>query len=114
VLAVLVWQRAGPFLDELRTIDAWVFVATAVSAVPTAVCHAWRWKIVADGLGLDLSLPAAVAGYYGSLFLNAAPLGRIVGDVHRGASDGPDVSDVGLTFRAVALERLAGRSCRYS
>src|SRR5262249_34140427 len=78
-------------------------------AVLTTVCYAWRWKIVAGGLGLDLALPAAVAAYYRSLFLNAALPGGIVGDVHRGASHGRDVSDVGHALRAVAWERFAGQ-----
>jgi hypothetical protein len=50
-----------------------------------------------------------VAAYYRSLFLNAALPGGIVGDVHRGASHGRDVSDVGHALRAVAWERFAGQ-----
>jgi uncharacterized membrane protein YbhN (UPF0104 family) len=109
-LAVLVWRLGtGPFLDGLRTIDGGALAAATGIAVVTTVCYAWRWKIVAGGLGLDLSLPAAVAAYYRSMFLNAALPGGIVGDVHRGASHGRDVSDVGHALRAVAWERLAGQ-----
>jgi glycosyltransferase 2 family protein len=50
-----------------------------------------------------------VAAYYRSMFLNAALPGGIVGDVHRGASHGRDVSDVGHALRAVAWERVAGQ-----
>ena len=75
----------------------------------TTVCSAWRWKIVARGLGVDLSLPAAVAAYYRSVFLNVTLPGGIVGDVHRGVSHGRDVSDVGRALRAVAWERFAGQ-----
>jgi uncharacterized membrane protein YbhN (UPF0104 family) len=110
VLAVLVWRLGtGPFLDGLRTIDGGALAAAAGIAVLTTVCYAWRWKIVAGGLGLELSLPAAVAAYYRSLFLNATLPGGIVGDVHRGASHGRDVSDVGHALRAVAWERFAGQ-----
>jgi glycosyltransferase 2 family protein len=110
VFAVLVWRLGtGPFLDGLRTIDGGALAAAAGIAVLTTVCYAWRWKIVAGGLGLDLSLPAAVAAYYRSLFLNATLPGGIVGDVHRGASHGRDVSDVGHALRAVAWERFAGQ-----
>jgi uncharacterized membrane protein YbhN (UPF0104 family) len=110
VLSVVVWRLgAGPFLDGVRAVDAGALGAAAGIAVVTTVCYAWRWKIVAGGLGLDLSLPAAVASYYRSLFLNAALPGGIVGDVHRGASHGRDVSDFGHALRAVAWERFAGQ-----
>src|SRR6185437_2558715 len=110
VFAVLVWRLGtGPFLDGLRTIDGGPLAAAAGIAVLTTVAYAWRWKIVAGGLGLDLSLPAAVAAYYRSLFLNAALPGGIVGDVRRGASHGRDVSDVGHALRAVGWERFAGQ-----
>jgi uncharacterized membrane protein YbhN (UPF0104 family) len=77
--------------------------------VLTTVCCAWRWKIVARGLGIDLPLPAAVGAYYRSLFLNVTLPGGVVGDVHRGVSHGRDVSDVGRGLRAVAWERSAGQ-----
>jgi glycosyltransferase 2 family protein len=110
VFAVLVWRLGtGPFLDGVRTIDGRALTAAAGIAVLTTVAYAWRWRIVAGGLGLDLSLPAAVAAYYRSLFLNAALPGGIVGDVHRGASHGRNVSDVGHALRAVGWERFAGQ-----
>ena len=110
MLAVLVWRLGtGPFLDGVRTVDGRALAAAAGLAVLTTVCCAWRWKIVAGGLGVDLSLPAAVAAYYRSLFLNVTLPGGIVGDVHRGVSHGRDVSDVGRALRAVAWERSAGQ-----
>ena len=109
-LAVLVWRLgAGPFLDGIRTIDAMALAAAAGLAVLTTMCSAWRWRIVTRGLGVDLSLPAAVAAYYRSLFLNVTLPGGVVGDVHRGVSHGRDVGDVGLGLRAVAWERSAGQ-----
>jgi hypothetical protein len=100
-LAVLIWRLGtGPFLDGLRTIDGRALGAAAVLAVLTTVCCAWRWKIVAGGLGVDLSLPGAVAAYYRSLFLNVTLPGGVVGDVHRGVSHG---------LRAVIWERSAGQ-----
>jgi glycosyltransferase 2 family protein len=108
--AVLVWRLgAGPFLDGIRTIDGRVLAAGAALAVLTTVSYAWRWKIVARGLGIDLPLTTAVAAYYRSLFLNVTLPGGVVGDVHRGISHGRDVSDVGRGLRAVAWERSAGQ-----
>jgi uncharacterized membrane protein YbhN (UPF0104 family) len=110
-LIVLVWRLgAGPFLDGVRTVDGRALAAAAGLAVLTTVCCAWRWKIVARGLGIDLPLPAAVAAYYRSLFLNVTLPGGVVGDVHRGFSHGRDVSDVGRGLRAVAWERFAGQA----
>ena len=109
-LTVLIWHMgASPFLDGVRTVDAPALAAAAGLGVLTTVCCAWRWKNVASGLGVHLPLPAAVAAYYRSLFLNVTLPGGIVGDVHRGVSHGRDVSDVGRALRAVAWERLAGQ-----
>jgi uncharacterized membrane protein YbhN (UPF0104 family) len=109
-LGVLIWRLGtGPFLDGIRTIDARALAAAVGLALITTVCCAWRWKIVARGLGIDLPLPAAVAAYYRSLFLNVTLPGGVVGDVHRGVSHGRDVSDVGRGLRAVAWERSAGQ-----
>jgi glycosyltransferase 2 family protein len=113
-LAVLVWRLgAGPFLDGIRTVDGRVLAAAAALAVLTTVCCAWRWKIVARGLGIDLPLTAAVAAYYRSLFLNVTLPGGVVGDVHRGISHGRDVRNVGRGLRAVACERSAGQVVQF-
>ena len=110
VLAAVVWRLGtGPFADGLRAIDARALAAAAAIGAVTTVCCAWRWTIVARGLGVPLSLPAAVAAYYRSLFLNLTLPGGIVGDVHRGVSHGRDANDVGLGLRAVAWERSAGQ-----
>jgi uncharacterized membrane protein YbhN (UPF0104 family) len=110
VLAVLVWRLGtGPFLAGLRSVDGGALAAAAGIAALTTVGCAWRWKIVARGLGVELSLPAAVTAYYRSQFLNVTLPGGIVGDVHRGVSHGRDVRDVGLGLRAVAWERSAGQ-----
>jgi glycosyltransferase 2 family protein len=110
VLAVLVWRvGTGPFLDGLRTVDGGALAAAAGLAVLTTVCCAWRWRIVARGLGVELPLGTAVAAYYRSIFLNVTLPGGVVGDVHRGISHGRDTSDVGRGLRAVAWERSAGQ-----
>jgi uncharacterized membrane protein YbhN (UPF0104 family) len=102
VLAVLAWRvGTGPFLDGLRAVDGGALAAAAGLAVLTTVCCAWRWRIVARGLGVDLPLTTAVAAYYRSLFLNLTLPGGVVGDVHRGLSYG---------LRAVAWERSAGQA----
>jgi uncharacterized membrane protein YbhN (UPF0104 family) len=110
-LAVLVWRvGTGPFLDGLGRVDAPALAAAAGLTMLTLVCCAWRWKIVARGLGVDLPLGEALAAYYRSVFLNVALPGGVVGDVHRGISHGRDTSDVGRGLRAVAWERSAGQA----
>jgi uncharacterized membrane protein YbhN (UPF0104 family) len=109
-LAVLLWQLGtGPFLDGLHSVDAGALAAASGLAALTTLCCAWRWRIVARGLGVHLPLGAAVAAYYRSLFLNVTLPGGVVGDVHRGWSHGRDTSDVGRGLRAVAWERSAGQ-----
>jgi len=100
---------AGPFQDGLRALDVTVLAAAAGIGLATTVCCAWRWRIVARGLGIDLALPTAVAAYYRSLFLNVTLPGGVVGDVHRGLTHGRDTRDVGRALRAVAWERTGGQ-----
>jgi glycosyltransferase 2 family protein len=110
VLAILVWRLgAGPFLDGVRSIDGRALAAATGVVALTTVCCAWRWTIVARGLGVELSLPTAVAAYYRALFLNVTLPGGIAGDVHRGVSHGRNVRDVGRALRAVVWERFAGQ-----
>lgn len=106
----LVWSLGtGPFLDGIRSVDGSALAEGTGLAVLTTVCCAWRWRLVAGALGVELSLPDAVAAYYRSLFLNLTLPGGIVGDVHRGISHGREVSDVARALRAVAWERFAGQ-----
>ena len=110
VLAAIVWRLGtGPFRDGLRAVDARVLALALGIGVVTTVCCAWRWTVVARGLGIELSLPAAVAAYYRSIFLNLTLPGGVVGDVHRGVRHGRDAGDVGRGLRAVAWERGSGQ-----
>ncbi|WP_407655910.1 lysylphosphatidylglycerol synthase domain-containing protein [Capillimicrobium parvum] len=109
-LAVLVWRvGTGPFLDGVRTVDGRALAAAAGIAVLTTICGAWRWRVVARGLGVELALGPAVAAYYRSIFLNVALPGGVLGDLHRGISHGRRTRDVGRGLRAVAWERSAGQ-----
>ncbi len=110
MLAAVVWRLGkGPFLDGIRALDARALLAASGIFLLTTVCAAWRWKIVAGGLGVRLSLPAAVAAYYRGLFLNVTLPGGIAGDIHRGVRHGRDVQNVNHALRAVAWERTAGQ-----
>jgi glycosyltransferase 2 family protein len=110
MLAVLVWRLGtGPFLDGVRMIAWWSLAAAAGIAVLTTVCCAWRWSLVARGIGVGVPLPAAVAACYRSQFLNTTLPGGVVGDVHRAVRHGRDVGDLGRGLRAVGWERSAGQ-----
>jgi uncharacterized membrane protein YbhN (UPF0104 family) len=92
ILTVLLWRLGtGPFLDGLRRIDAGtLLLAAGIGAVTTVGC-AWRWCLVARGLGVRLSPGAALAAYYRSQFLNATLPTGVLGDVHRALRHGRDV-----------------------
>jgi uncharacterized membrane protein YbhN (UPF0104 family) len=109
-LAAVIWRLgAGPFVDGVRAVDGRALLAAVAIGVLTTSCCAWRWTIVARGLGVHLSLPAAVAAYYRSVFLNLTLPGGVAGDVHRGLSHGRAVQDVGRALRVVVWERAAGQ-----
>jgi glycosyltransferase 2 family protein len=110
ILAVLVARvGAGPFVDALRVTSVWALVAGTAVAALTTVCGAWRWCLVARGLGVELTLRSAVAAYYRSQLLNATLPGGVVGDVHRGVRHGRKVGAVGRGVRSVAWERSLGQ-----
>ncbi|HEX2412645.1 MAG TPA: lysylphosphatidylglycerol synthase domain-containing protein, partial [Solirubrobacteraceae bacterium] len=77
-LSFLIWRLGtGPFLDGLGTVDGEALAAASGLAVLTTICCAWRWRIVARGLGVDLPLGTAVSAYYRSLFLNVTLPGGV-------------------------------------
>jgi uncharacterized membrane protein YbhN (UPF0104 family) len=100
---------AAPFRDGLRSITWPSVTGAATITVLTTVCSAWRWRVVARALGVDIALPGAVSAYYRSLFLNFVLVGGVLGDVHRGVRHGRREGDVVLGLRAVAWERLCGQ-----
>jgi uncharacterized membrane protein YbhN (UPF0104 family) len=110
ILAALLWRLGtGPFLEGLRLINGWSLAAALGIGALTTVCCAWRWSLVAGGLGVRLPLRAAVAHCYRSVFLNATLPGGILGDVHRAVRHGRDEGDVRRGIRAVVWERTAGQ-----
>ncbi|WP_422735097.1 lysylphosphatidylglycerol synthase transmembrane domain-containing protein [Micromonospora sp. WMMD729] len=110
LLAVLLWQvGGGAFLAGVRLIDAPALAAALLIGVLTTVCAAWRWSLVAGGLGVRLPLATAVAHCYRAVFLNATLPGGVLGDVHRAVRHGRDAGDVSRGIRAVVWERTAGQ-----
>ncbi|GAA2741481.1 lysylphosphatidylglycerol synthase transmembrane domain-containing protein [Terrabacter aerolatus] len=111
IVALLVHQLgAGPFLDALRHLDAVTVATGGAIAVVTTVCGAWRWVLVARGLGAELSLRSAVAESYRSQFLNVTLPGGVLGDLHRGVRHGRSGGDLGRGLRSVVWERAAGQA----
>jgi uncharacterized membrane protein YbhN (UPF0104 family) len=111
ILALVVWRLGtGPIVAGLRTVNGRALAAVAGITVVTTACSAWRWSIVARGLGVPVSVRSAIAAYYRSQFLNTALPGGVLGDVHRGLRHGREVGKVGRALRAVFLERFAGQA----
>ena len=110
VLWFLVQQvGAAPFKEGLRAVTWQAVVAAVTLTALTTVCSAWRWRVVARALGVDIGLPGAACAYYRSLFLNSVLPGGVLGDVHRAVTHGRRAGDVARGVRAVAWERLCGQ-----
>jgi uncharacterized membrane protein YbhN (UPF0104 family) len=105
------WRQVGaaPFEDGLRAVTWQAVLAAVTLTVLTTVCSAWRWRVVARALGVDIGLPDAVGAYYRSLFLNSVLPGGVLGDVHRAVVHGRRAGDMARGLRAVAWERLWGQ-----
>jgi len=105
--AVVARVGTGPFVDGLRRTDpVALLVATAITGLTTACC-AWRWRLVAAGLGVHLGRRAALAAVFRSQFLNATLPGGILGDVDRALGDSGRA--LGPGARSVVWERLLGQ-----
>ncbi|HWS36941.1 MAG TPA: lysylphosphatidylglycerol synthase transmembrane domain-containing protein [Actinoplanes sp.] len=110
ILVLVLWRLGtGAFVDGLRVLDTGALMAAMGIGAATTVLSAWRWCLVARGLGMRLTLKDATADYYQALFLNAALPGGILGDVGRAVRHGKDEGDLGRGVRAVVLERTAGQ-----
>ena len=105
------WRHVGaaPFEDGLLAVTWQAVVAAVTLTALTTVCSAWRWRVVAGALGVDIGLPGAVGAYYRSLFLNSVLPGGVLGDVHRAVTHGRRAGDVVRGVRAVGWERLWGQ-----
>ena len=110
IVVVLLWQvGAAPLLAAVRRLDGGSLALACTVVAMSTVCSAWRWVLVARGLGVALSVRSAIAACYRSQFLNLALPGGVLGDVYRGVRHGRDVSDVGKGLRSVVWERSAGQ-----
>lgn len=109
VVAVVVHLGTGAVLDGLRAVSPTSLLAALVLGLLTTVASAWRWCLVARGLGTEMSLPGAVADCYRAQFLNSVLPAGVLGDVHRAVDHGVRQGDVGRSVRAVVLERVAGQ-----
>ena len=97
---------AAPFEDGLRAVTGQAVLAAVTLTALTTVCSAWRWRVVARSLGVDIGLPGAVGAYYRSLFLNSVLPGGVLGDVHRAVTHGRRAGDV-----AAGCARWRGNGC---
>ena len=111
VLGLLVWRfGADAFLDGVRRLDA---AAVAVALVLWARHdrrRAWRWTVVARGIGLDVPLRSAVAAYYRSQLVNVTVPGGVVGDVERAVRHGRGSGELAASVRSVGWERFGGQA----
>ena len=111
VLGVLVVRiGAGPFVDGIELTSAWsLLVATAITGA-TTLCCAWRWQLVASGLGVPVGLRDAVLAVYRAQFLNATLPGGVLGDVDRAVGHGRTSRALGRSVRSVLWERGLGQA----
>jgi hypothetical protein len=110
VIVVLVMRFGGePFQHGLVSVGpAALAVALAVGAL-TTLASAWRWRLVARHLGLELPLGVSFAACYRAQLLNASLPGGVLGDVHRAVDRGRHARATGLAVRTVAWERGLGQ-----
>ncbi|WP_353952194.1 lysylphosphatidylglycerol synthase domain-containing protein [Knoellia sp. S7-12] len=110
ILAALVLRLGtDAFVDAMRAVDATALALGAAIALVTTTAGAWRWRVVARQLHVELAMPAAVVACYRAQFLNVTLPGGVLGDIDRGVHHGRSVDDLGRGLRAVAWERTLGQ-----
>ncbi|MDH6237092.1 lysylphosphatidylglycerol synthase transmembrane domain-containing protein [Cryobacterium sp. CG_9.6] len=107
--SVIAYVGTGPLIHGILSVDGQAIAAALFLSAVATVAAAWRWCIIATGLGVPLSWHTAIGRYYQSQFLNTVTPGGIVGDVHRAVAHGQSAGSVALSARAVVLERTAGQ-----
>jgi uncharacterized membrane protein YbhN (UPF0104 family) len=127
LLAVVVWLIEGDaLLARLTDMEPiWVLIALAIS-LPQMALLAFRWRLTAGRLGLELPFGTALSEYYLATFLNQLLPGGVMGDVSRAWRHGRAVPEMapagavptrallpagalGPAARAVILERASGQ-----
>lgn len=110
VLAAVAWRvGATPFVHGLLGVDVRTAVIAVVLCAVSTASSAWRWRVVANRLGVRVAFAHAVGMYYRSQFLNIVLPGGVLGDVHRAVVHGADSGKLAQASRAVAIERAAGQ-----
>jgi glycosyltransferase 2 family protein len=111
-ILVMLVARLGSaaVVDGLASIGIGSVLAALGLGLVTTAASAWRWRIVARGLGLALPLAVAVTDCYRAVFLNSVLPAGVLGDVHRAVGYGRQIGDVGRGVRVVALERVTGQA----
>jgi glycosyltransferase 2 family protein len=110
IVALLIWKLGtGPFIAGVRAVNGWSLAMAAAITVLTTACSAWRWTLVARGLGVHLATRTALMAYYRAQFLNTVLPGGVLGDVHRALAHGRDTGSLLRAGRAVVWERLAAQ-----
>lgn len=99
--------------DTLTGVDLPPILAALALVQAQIVLSAWRWRMVAERLGLRLSLGTATAEYYVASFLNLVLPGGMPGDAVRALrlrfrQDG-EAPGWRLVVRSIILERVAGQ-----
>jgi uncharacterized membrane protein YbhN (UPF0104 family) len=109
LIAVIAQVGTGAMLHGLLSLDGRTISAALLLAAVATVAAAWRWRLIATRLGVELRWSTAVGMYYRSQFLNTVIPGGIVGDIHRAVSVGRSAESIKQTARSVAIERSAGQ-----
>jgi glycosyltransferase 2 family protein len=111
VLILLVWRfGADAFLDGVRRLDPGTVAMAVGVGVVTTVAAAWRWTVVARGIGLTVPLRSAVTAYYRSQLVNVTIPGGVMGDVERAVRHGRGSGALAASVRSVGWERFGGQA----
>lgn len=110
LVALAVTLGTGPFVQGLRDLSLPALAAAVLITALTIACAAWRWRLVARALGVDVPLGSAFASCYRAALLNSTLPGGVLGDVHRAVDRGRRTGEMGRTVRSVAWERSLGQA----
>jgi uncharacterized membrane protein YbhN (UPF0104 family) len=106
---LIAWIRPASLFGMLDTVSMpWLLLALAIG-VPQLLLSAWRWRLTAGLLGIDLPFRHALREYCLGNFLNQVLPGGVAGDVSRAWRHARHTPAAREAWHAVLIERTAGQ-----
>ena len=106
---LLLWLDPGQLATHWQQLDIRFLALALLVGSAQLLLSAWRWRLTASKLGLELPWRTAIAEYYLASFGNQVLPGGVLGDAWRADRHRRRSGQTGPAWRAVIIERASGQ-----